>query len=125
MAMNLYNWDPFFDRQLRQMPRLFDDRTFGNELLSQGGGGLWKPNVDVKETDKCIHVHAELPGVKKEDISIDVSEGCLTLSGEKKECKKEDSERYHRVERSYGKFTRQFTLPEGNDHFSLFNMNLI
>ncbi len=87
----------------------------------------------MKETENNISVHAELPGMKKEDIQVDVHNGVLTLSGEKKEEKKEEKEHYHRyfsllpcylslslnilrrIERSYGKFTRSFALPNGVD----------
>jgi HSP20 family molecular chaperone IbpA len=119
MAMNVYNYDPLtdFNKQLRRMQKRMWDESSGSELWNpqwqQGGGGLWKPNVDVRENDKCITLHADLPGVKREDLTIDVSEGNLIISGEKKEEKRKDNERYHMVERCYGKFTRQFALPEG------------
>jgi len=117
MSLTSHNFnDPFLDRTIRHMHRLVDEPyRYSSEVQPWTGqsGGLWRPVVDVRENDKNIVVHAELPGVKKEDITIDVSEGTLTLSGEKREEKKEDNERYHRVERSYGKFTRQFNLPEG------------
>jgi HSP20 family protein len=71
--------------------------------------------VNVKENAEGIKIHAELPGIKKEDIQVDVSEGVLTLSGEKKTEKKEENERYHQAERSYGKFQRSFSIPKGVD----------
>jgi len=76
---------------------------------------LWRPQVDVRETENALVVHAELPGLKKEDINVDFHDGVLTLSGEKSQKKKEANERYHRVERSYGKFVRSFALPAGFD----------
>eukprot|EP01112_Ceratiomyxa_fruticulosa_P019222 TRINITY_DN6262_c0_g1_i2.p1 TRINITY_DN6262_c0_g1~~TRINITY_DN6262_c0_g1_i2.p1 ORF type:complete len:199 (-),score=43.22 TRINITY_DN6262_c0_g1_i2:98-694(-) len=93
-----------------------------NNGLSQffaGFEGLWRPIVDVKETEKELIIHAELPGVSKEDISIDVHDGVLSLTGEKKHTHKEEGEKYHRIERSYGKFSRSFKLPKGVDPSSI------
>lgn len=75
----------------------------------------WKPKVDVSENDTSIIVHAELPGLKKEEINVEFADGVLTLSGERKFEKKEENEKYHRIERSYGKFSRSLRLPEGVD----------
>lgn len=58
-------------------------------------------------------IHAELPGVKKEDIHLELQGGVLTISGEKKQEKKEENEKWHRVERFYGSFQRKMTVPEG------------
>lgn len=108
----------------RQMSDMFDDlwglRRPSGQLGQLGLGlpmqrDLWNPSVDVREDDKCFTIHAEIPGVKKEDISCDLNEGVLTISGERKEKKKEENERYHRVERMYGKFSRSFTLPKNCD----------
>ena len=68
--------------------------------------------MDLKEQGNNMVVHAELPGVKKEDINIDLTNGFLTISGEKKCHKKEDTDKYHRVERSFGKFSRSMTVPK-------------
>ena len=68
--------------------------------------------MDVRETEKNYHIHAELPGVKKEDVKLDFKDGLLTLSGEKKHEKEEKEENYWRTERSYGSFSRTFRLPE-------------
>eukprot|EP01120_Amphizonella_sp_Union-15-10_P006803 TRINITY_DN2237_c0_g1_i3.p1 TRINITY_DN2237_c0_g1~~TRINITY_DN2237_c0_g1_i3.p1 ORF type:complete len:143 (-),score=24.01 TRINITY_DN2237_c0_g1_i3:22-450(-) len=72
----------------------------------------WRANVDVSEDDKAIYIHAELPGVKKEDIKIDVHDGYLKISGEKTHQHKKEGVKYYRLERSYGKFERSFQLPE-------------
>lgn len=58
-------------------------------------------------------IHAELPGLKKEDISIEFKDNMLTISGEKKDEKTEKTDKYHRVERSWGKFSRSVMVPEG------------
>jgi len=84
---------------------------------TMGGVEAWRPRVNVAETDKDITVHAELPGVAKEDIKVDLKDDVLTISGERrKETKEEDpNKRYTRVESSYGYFERQIPLPEGVD----------
>jgi HSP20 family protein len=75
----------------------------------------WSPVVDIKETEGEYLLHAELPGVKKEDIKISLDEGVLTLQGERRVEKEEKGEKTHRVERFYGNFCRSFTLPEYAD----------
>ncbi|MBS1902813.1 MAG: Hsp20/alpha crystallin family protein [Bacteroidetes bacterium] len=73
----------------------------------------YMPKVDTSEDEKNLYLTAELPGMTKEDVKISISEGILTIRG-KKERKEEKKEKdYHRVERSFGEFVRQFELPEG------------
>jgi HSP20 family protein len=71
--------------------------------------------VDIHEGDKEITLKAELPGIKKEDVHIDVNDGVITLRGERKFEKEDKKENYHRIERSYGSFHRSFTLPSTVD----------
>ena len=73
----------------------------------------WSPPVDIAEDDKEYTVKAELPGMNKEDIKVTVEGGVLSIRGERKVEKEEKDKKYHRIERSYGTFTRSFTLPEG------------
>jgi HSP20 family protein len=73
--------------------------------------GVWAPVVDIYETDEKMVIKAELPGLKKEDIDIEVRDNTLTLKGERKFEKEIKQENYHRVERAYGSFQRSFTLP--------------
>eukprot|EP00727_Mastigamoeba_balamuthi_P002459 m51a1_g1221 putative heat shock protein hsp20 (213) ;mRNA; r:503627-504265 len=77
----------------------------------------WRPRVDVKETQKEYVVRAELPGVKKEDVSIEVRRDgptpMLVLHGSKREEMADKTDKWHRVERSFGEFTRSFALPNG------------
>jgi len=73
----------------------------------------WSPPVDIAEDDKEHTVKAELPGMSKEDIKVTVEGGVLSITGECKVEKEEKNKKYHRIERSYGTFTRSFTLPEG------------
>ena len=73
------------------------------------------PAFDVSETEKELIVRAEVPGMDKKDININLSEGLLTITGEKKHDKKEENENYHCFERRYGKFSRTVRLPSALD----------
>lgn len=105
MSLSLWN-DSFFANpwSVDHMLHHFNDSKHEN---------FWKPLADVKETDKEVVMHMELPGIKKENINIDVKDGVLTVSGERKEEKKTEHEKYHRTERSYGSFKRSMMLPKG------------
>jgi HSP20 family protein len=72
----------------------------------------WAPLVDICEDDKEYLIKAELPEVKKEDVKVTAEEGTLTITGERKFEKEEKGKKYHRVERSYGSFVRNFSLPD-------------
>lgn len=71
----------------------------------------WAPSVDVSETDVGYEVHAELPGVSKDDLHVSMKDNLLTLSGEKRQEKVDDTQNYRKVERRYGNFQRSFMLP--------------
>src|SRR4029078_8552456 len=112
MIMNLVTYDPF--RELRSLQdevnRVFSssfNRSSDNELTR----GAWSPNVDIYENKDQIVLEAELPGMKPDDVDISIENNVLTLHGERKFEKKDDNDNFHRVERSYGSFTRSFTLP--------------
>lgn len=95
--------------------RLFDDMF---PEIGQGDDmGLmeWRPMVDTYEKDDAIIVNAELPGVNKEDISVDVKNNILTISGERKHEEDVNEDNFFRKERFYGKFQRSFTLPDNVD----------
>ena len=96
----------------REIDRLFDDTASGRT-----GGSSWIPAVNIRESGKEVSLDLELPGIKAESVDISVEAGTLTVSGEKREERREGQEegRYHLVERSYGSFTRSFTLPQGID----------
>jgi len=76
----------------------------------------WLPDLDVSETDKEFIVRAEIPGIEKSDIDITLTDGLLTIKGEKKHEKEEKEENYHFVERRYGSFTRTLRLPSEVEH---------
>jgi HSP20 family protein len=75
----------------------------------------WAPSVNISETDKGYLVKAELPEVKKEDIRVTHDNGLLTIEGERRYEKREDKEKMHRIESSYGRFFRSFRMPEDAD----------
>ena len=112
--MSLIRWDPFADVENlfnRMMPRT----TRGPRLALEEDGGLtfeWSPSADISETDKEYLVRADLPGMKKEDVKVTFSDGVLTIQGERKQHKEESNEKFHRVENSYGSFSRAFSLPD-------------
>ena len=112
--MTIVRYDPFRDlRSLQEeVNRLFSTnltRGFGEEGI---GRGAWNPSVDIYENKDQIVLEAELPGMKREDFDLSVENNAITLRGERQFEKKDESDNYHRVERSYGSFTRSFTLPQ-------------
>jgi HSP20 family protein len=113
--MDLMRYDPFRNLStLRERINQLFDFTFPSEWETGGEPTLrgWRPTVDIYEKDDKTVVHAELPGVKKEDISIDVRGNVLTLKGQRSAEEEINEENYYRKEGSYGSFQRSFTLPE-------------
>ncbi len=96
---------------MRFFDRFFDD--FGLPELSDDK--QWLPTIDVSETDDHVIVRAEVPGMDKKDINITMSDGLLTIQGEKKQEKEEEKENYRFVERRYGSFSRSLRIPNGVD----------
>src|SRR6185312_2285954 len=107
---------PFFGGEMRplfglrrEIDRLFDD-------MAGSTNARWSPAVDVRETDKSLAIDVELPGIKPENVEVNVENGVLSITGEKRsERTDEEKDRYHMVERSYGSFFRSFQLPAGVD----------
>ena len=92
---------------------LFDSffAEFGLPALSSRDE-VWAPAIDVSETETEYTVKAELPGINKKNIDISLTDGVLTIKGEKKHEKKEEKENYHFLETRYGSFSRSLRLPE-------------
>ncbi len=113
--MAVVKWDPFRDLISIQdrMNKLFEQtltRSRGEEGVSPT---TWTPAVDIYETADTIVMKAELPGVAREDIQIQIDGNALTLRGERRFAKDVQEESYLRIERAYGSFHRSFTLPAG------------
>ena len=111
--MGIVRYDPFRDLRTLQeeVNRLFSTnltRAFGDEGI---GRGAWAPSVDIYENKDQIVLEAELPGMKQEDFDLSIENNVITLRGERRFEKTDETDNYHRVERSYGSFTRSFTLP--------------
>jgi HSP20 family protein len=100
------------DRLQREMNRAFDD-FFRGDLFdtSSNLNQPWSPAVDISETKDSYLIHAELPGVKKDEVKITMHDNLISIRGEKKSETEKKDENYHRVERSYGVFERSFSLP--------------
>src|SRR5438270_5030522 len=112
--MSITRYDPFRDLKTLQdeVNRLFStnfSRPFGDEGIARGA---WTPNVDNYENKDEIILEAELPGMNREDFELTIENNVLTLRGERRFEKKDETDNYHRVERAYGQFTRAFTLPQ-------------
>jgi HSP20 family protein len=118
------SWDPF--AELREVSDRLN-RVFAPDPLGIMGrpdeqplaGVDWLPQVNISETDKAYVIKVDLPDVKKEDVKVAVESGLLTIEGERKQEKKEENERFHRVESIYGRFVRRFSLPDDADEGSI------
>lgn len=110
--------DPFTTLQL-EMSRLFDTFLNGFDVGPFGKSGIGElsgmPKIDVSETNDAVHVTAELPGMKEEDVEVTLSDGSLVIQGEKRAESEQKDKNYHRVERSYGTFRRSIPLPADVD----------
>ena len=108
MAM-LTRWDPW-----RELARMQDDlaRALDDRMTLTGGESVgWTPAVDIYEDEEGLTLRVELAGVEPKDVDIRFENGVLTLRGERKLEREDKRENYHRVELSYGTFTRSFSLP--------------
>jgi HSP20 family protein len=112
-------WDPFGELNVLRdpwgLPRLGSLARWLEEAGGERGLGAIAPTVDVTESDERYLITAEVPGVKKGDLTLEIHEGVLTLRGEKKEEREETREKARRLERRYGAFSRSFTLPADAD----------
>jgi HSP20 family protein len=125
-------------RMMDDMDRIFEDFGFGHDFgrrfglgsgvpsllsggtalwpeLTDGGSGLWSPAVEVFEKGDKLVVRAEIPGVSRENVNVDVTDDALTIEGERRQESEDRGEGYYRSERSYGRFFRTIPLPEGID----------
>ena len=119
--MALVRFDPAVevDSLQSEVNRLFDG-FFGGRGAAAGANGSgrsrrWVPAMDLGETADHLVLTADLPGMGEEDISIEIKDGVLTIAGERRSASEQNDQGYHRVERSFGRFSRSLTLPEGID----------
>jgi HSP20 family protein len=116
--MALVRWDPVreLDSFQSDMNRLFDSFFGGRESgRGSGYGRRWIPAMDLVETDDALVLKADLPGLDREDVEIEVKDNLLTVSGERKAEHEEKGEGFYRVERAFGRFSRSLDLPQGID----------
>jgi len=113
--MELVRFNPWNDvwNLSNRFNRIFGSRFVPTRTLEANRDFVWRPAVDIYEEENGVALKAELPGIDKKDISIDVKDGVLTLSGERTVENETNEKNYYRRERTYGKFQRLFTLPEG------------
>ena len=111
--MPLVHWSPFRDIAALQnrVNRIFDEAFASRNAARDTDLCAWKPAVDICETDDAFLIEVELPGVRREDITLEVKDTVLTLKGERQPGPGSAGENYHRRERCYGTFHRAITLP--------------
>lgn len=110
--MSIIKVDPFrnFDAMFRRMNDVFEDIQKGGIRFEVGD---FSPRVDITDDATSIVIHAELPGIPKENVKITINEqNVLSIRGEKQREEKSEDKNYVRVERSYGSFARSFVLPD-------------
>ncbi len=110
--MLVTRFDPF--REIKEL----ENRIFQNyvpTVQTEKGINAFTPSVNTREDEKAYYIEVDLPGVKKEDIKVDVKDNILTVSGERKLKEEVKEEDYYKIETTIGKFTRSFTLPEDAD----------
>ena len=114
--MELVTWTPFesLNKVQSRINGLFDEN--GRSWPNAAAGRAWYPAVDILESKEAYVLRAELPGMNKEDFNLELKEGTLTLTGERKFTKPAEGVEYRTVERVNGKFVRSFTLPETVKH---------
>lgn len=110
--VRLMDWTETLPERVRAMQELVE-RMFSETASNFTRLETFVPRVDIVETDKAYEIHLAAPGMKKEDFKVELTEGRLTVSGERKFQKEEgDKKTYHRVETQYGSFMRSFLLPD-------------
>ncbi len=118
--MSLINYDPYrLATRNSELNRLFDSFLPRYEREETAAGYDWTPAVDIKEENNSYVIHADVPGIKPEDIDLSLEDGVLTIRGERKFDNEETKDGYKRVERVRGTFYRRFNLPDTADQESV------
>jgi len=103
-----------FHRWNDEMDRFFEDVGLGRNWMTRGQTtGQWSPQIEVRQRGNELLIRADLPGMKKEDVNVEIRDDAVILQGERKEEHEEEREGWYRSERSYGSFYRAIPLPEG------------
>jgi len=112
--MSMVRYEPWslFDQLRREMERGLSTHPTEDSSIATSD---WAPAVDIKENDDNFVIVADIPGVKPEDIEVQMDNGVLTIKGERETEKKEEGEDYKRIERNFGSFYRRFSLPDTAD----------
>jgi len=121
MAPEFFSGNPFeiMQRMSDEMDRLFEDLGFGrSRLLRSAYGGAspaptWSPRIEAFQDGDRFIVRADLPGVKKDDLEVNLTDDAVTIQGERQQEERDERQGYYRSERSYGSFYRAIPLPEG------------
>ncbi len=114
--MMITRFDPFREFANLQERMEYFNRLFNGMQESDTRAKIdFVPTVNTREADDAYYIEVDLPGVKKEDVSIDVNENVITISGERKVEEERKDDEFYRVESVYGKFERSFTLPDDVD----------
>jgi HSP20 family protein len=104
-------------RMADEMDHMFDDfglgRRWSRPMWRETGAEMWAPDVEVFQKNNELTIRADLPGLKRDELSVDVTDDAVTIQGERKDEHKEEREGFYRSERSYGSFCRVVSLPEG------------
>ena len=114
VVMTITRYNPIRTTQYPTVPKSFSNLLddFFNDVVSSDSGRLYVPNLDIFETDTHYHVQLALPGLKKQDINIDLQDRRLSITGERKEEIEEKNTKYHIRETRYGQFERSVMLPD-------------
>jgi HSP20 family protein len=112
-SRDLFSFDPF-----AMMRRLSEemDRAFGSTFglsRSMGQAGMWSPPIEVRETDNNVEIHADLPGLTKDDVKVECTDEGIIIEGERRREEEKKEGGVYRSERSYGHFYRMIPLPDG------------
>jgi len=108
--MSIYRPGGLANQLNEEMNRMFAMNASQDDVTANSSD--WMPAVDIIEDEKSYTIHADVPGVKPEEVEVEIENGILTMKGERQETKKDEKEGYKRIERAYGSFYRRFTLPK-------------
>lgn len=119
--MAIVRWDPFGEmlRMQRDMDTIFSRMGMAEGRGAEENRQAWMPKIDIKQSGNDMRIHAELPGIKPEDVDIEVTEGVLTIKGERRMEQEKEDEGWLVRESSFGSFQRSVALPESVDPSSI------